>query len=349
MYAVMPKADYQDACDAVREKTGKPGVIKSGDMGAQIRSIDTREDLSAEMAAQDDLIAQIATALEGKSAGGGDSVENPIVIEPLTITENGTYTAPDGVNGYSPITVNVESSGGEDEWYITDARYLFYYGARLDIMDDILPKLKDVTVMSSMFNGCLNLTNVDVSKWDTSKVTSMQDMFNYCLNLTNVDVSKWDTSKVTSMNGMFCNCSKLTRLDVSGWDTSKVTNMGNMLYNCTALTELIGFSATCKAGMTIQFPYGSGSSSRCALKRLTFRTDLPEGVYSIRSAIRISYCDFDRAGMVEMFNTLPDVSGLGLIYSYTTITITGNPCVTDGSLTAEDEAIATSKGWTLVK
>lgn len=29
------------------------------------------------------------------------------VIEPLEVTENGTYAAPDGVDGYSPVTVNV--------------------------------------------------------------------------------------------------------------------------------------------------------------------------------------------------------------------------------------------------
>ena len=35
---------------------------------------------------------------------GGDI---PAVINPLSITENGTYTAPSGVDGYSPVTVNV--------------------------------------------------------------------------------------------------------------------------------------------------------------------------------------------------------------------------------------------------
>lgn len=34
------------------------------------------------------------------------------VILPLEITENGTYAAPDGADGYSPVTVNVASSGG---------------------------------------------------------------------------------------------------------------------------------------------------------------------------------------------------------------------------------------------
>lgn len=41
-------------------------------------------------------------------AGG---TANP-VIEPLSVTENGTYTAPDGVDGYSPITVDVPIPDG---------------------------------------------------------------------------------------------------------------------------------------------------------------------------------------------------------------------------------------------
>ena len=39
-------------------------------------------------------------------------VQNACVIEPLTVTENGKYEAPDGVDGYSPVTVDVAGSGG---------------------------------------------------------------------------------------------------------------------------------------------------------------------------------------------------------------------------------------------
>lgn len=42
------------------------------------------------------------------TSGGGSSP----VINPLSVTENGTYTVPSGVDGYSPVTVNVQSSGG---------------------------------------------------------------------------------------------------------------------------------------------------------------------------------------------------------------------------------------------
>lgn len=48
----------------------------------------------------------VAKALSG-SGGGGDPV-----IEALSVTENGTYTAPSGVDGYSPVTVNVSGGGG---------------------------------------------------------------------------------------------------------------------------------------------------------------------------------------------------------------------------------------------
>lgn len=37
------------------------------------------------------------------------------VVEPLEIKENGIYTAPEGIDGYSPITVNVPSSGGGED------------------------------------------------------------------------------------------------------------------------------------------------------------------------------------------------------------------------------------------
>lgn len=47
----------------------------------------------------------------GKAAGGGGSAP---VIQSLSATANGTYTAPSGVDGYSPVTVNV--SGGSINW-----------------------------------------------------------------------------------------------------------------------------------------------------------------------------------------------------------------------------------------
>lgn len=49
----------------------------------------------------------IAVAKRLAGGGGGSAV-----IESLSVTENGTYTAPSGVDGYSPVTVDVSGGGG---------------------------------------------------------------------------------------------------------------------------------------------------------------------------------------------------------------------------------------------
>lgn len=36
------------------------------------------------------------------------------VIQPLSVTENGTYRPSSGVDGFGPVTVNVEGGGGVD-------------------------------------------------------------------------------------------------------------------------------------------------------------------------------------------------------------------------------------------
>lgn len=50
-------------------------------------------------------------------AGEGGS----IIAEPLVVTENGVYTAPSG-KAYSPVTVNVPTSGGSDAFRYFDGR-----------------------------------------------------------------------------------------------------------------------------------------------------------------------------------------------------------------------------------
>ena len=91
--------------------------------------------------------------------------------------------------------------------------------------------------MSAMFVCCESLTNLDVSNFDTSKVTDMSGIFYGCSSLTNLDVSNFNTSSVTDMNDMFNGCVTLKTLDLSNFNTSKVTDMSGMFGYC-GLTSL---------------------------------------------------------------------------------------------------------------
>ena len=113
----------------------------------------------------------------------------------------------------------------------------------------------EVTTMRSMFNGCKNLTSLDLSHFNTANVTSMRCLFYNCSKLTSLDVSNFNTAKVTDMTGMFYNCEGLTSLDVSNFNTAKVTSMTYMFAYCSSLTslDLSGFDTKNVTDMSSMF------------------------------------------------------------------------------------------------
>ncbi|OTO20804.1 BspA family leucine-rich repeat surface protein, partial [Enterococcus sp. 3H8_DIV0648] len=92
--------------------------------------------------------------------------------------------------------------------------------------------------MGSMFSGCSQLEDLNLSSWNTSQVQYMGTMFSDCSELKKLNLSGWNTSKVYDMNAMFYSCSQLQKLDLSGWNTSKVENMGSMFSGCSQLEDL---------------------------------------------------------------------------------------------------------------
>ena len=56
-------------------------------------------------ASSDDLDGYSSVVVNVQGGGGG-------TIEPLSVTQNGTYTPPSGVDGYAPVVVNVSGGGG---------------------------------------------------------------------------------------------------------------------------------------------------------------------------------------------------------------------------------------------
>ncbi len=97
---------------------------------------------------------------------------------------------------------------------------------------------KSVKSMESMFRECSKLQKINFSSFDTHNVTNMKNMFCNCKNLVNLNLSSFDTKNVAIMNSMFYCCYKLQKLNLSSFDTKNVIDMGLMFCSCQELQEL---------------------------------------------------------------------------------------------------------------
>ena len=83
-----------------------------------------------------------------------------------------------------------------------------------------------------------NLTNIDMSGFNTEKVKDMTNMFTRLNKLTSLNLSNFNTSNVTDMYGMFCELDSITDLDLSTFDTRNVTDMAMMFYGLDSIISL---------------------------------------------------------------------------------------------------------------
>ena len=122
-------------------------------------------------------------------------------------------------------------------WYdlISSCDHMFYGCSDITEIDLSNFDTSNVENMQSMFHGCSLLTSLHFSNFVTSKVKIMQSMFNGCSLLNSLNLSNFNTSQVTRMNNMFSGCSSLTSLNLSNFDTSQVTWMHYMFDGCTKL------------------------------------------------------------------------------------------------------------------
>ena len=164
-----------------------------------------------------------------------------------TLTNNGKIDVPSWKNKYhdqikaigftgktyAPVNSSHLFAGSGYEWLGFNEKL-----SNLSYIDASKLDTSKVENMDYMFGGASGLTNLDIGKWDTSKVTTMGWMFKGASGLTNLDIGKWDTSEVTDMGWMFRGARALTNLDIGKWDTSKVTYMESMFEGARGLTNL---------------------------------------------------------------------------------------------------------------
>ena len=143
---------------------------------------------------------------------GGNKIER--------ITRSATTPRP-GVN-----TVNLEDETISDHeikaWYDSATKTVYYYteAEKIFLNDD----------SNAMFHNLVNLTSLDVSSFDTSKVRGMGNMFFGDEKLVSLDLSNFDTRNLMNMDKMFYGMSSLTDLNINSFNTSNVTNMNALFY-----------------------------------------------------------------------------------------------------------------------
>lgn len=206
----------------------------------------------------------------------------------------------------------------------TDSSRMFYSGhseqkikniSELDLSNF---NTSQVSKMNSMFYGMSILTTLNLSSFDTSKATDMSGMFFNMSNLTTLNLSNFNTSKVTGMESMFYGLSNLTTLNLSNFDTSKVVSMDYMFYgmrNTTAL-NLSSFDTSQVTNMNSMF---NGMSKLTTLNLSNFDTSKVTDMYymfaNMSTLTTLNLSNFNTSQVTEMgcmFADMPNLTTLDL-------------------------------------
>jgi len=115
---------------------------------------------------------------------------------------------------------------------------MFFNMRQLTTLDLSGFDVSKVKSFSHLFESCIKLTSINLSTFNTISAEDMSYMFASCNKLASLDLSKFNTSKVVTMAGMFKSSAALTSLDLSSFNTSNVEDMSYMFDTCTKLAEL---------------------------------------------------------------------------------------------------------------
>lgn len=248
------------------------------------------------------------------------------------------------------ILTNVDTSK------VTDMNQMFYGCYKLTSLDLSKFNTSNVTNMNQMFKYCQDLSSLDLSNFDTSKVTNMSEMFSTNMYMTSLDVSNFDVSNVTDMSNMFGSCEKLTSLDLSSFNTSKVTNMSKMFQYCRDLVTL-NLSNLDTSNVT-NMDYIFRECTRLTDLYINFNlksiTEVITGPFYYCLNLKNVVGKFEGTKFDLWLSHCPLTADSAMVFINGLATVTEKrtlalSATTYDSLTPEQIAIATAKGWTVTR
>lgn len=269
-------------------------------------------------------------------------------LEELTITQNGTYTPQEGVDGFSKVTAMFDTSS------LPKVKVMTFRISNDCIKEgrwegDTLIDLSNATSMNDMARGCKDLEYINMDNWNVNGIPMpFNSMFQECSNIKELDFSKWDKVYPTNMTYMFYGCGKLEEIkgldkfdtssctnfsnlfsmgivapviDITSWDFSSATTINMIMYK-TKITNIVGGKSI---NDVISDNIGTLNNSKIS--------------FSL-GASYVGYNALDRASLRSMINGVADLTG------QTTATMTIG-AANIAKLTEEDIAIATAKNWSI--
>jgi len=121
---------------------------------------------------------------------------------------------------------------------LTKIDYMFFDCKNLTDINLSNFNSQNITNMDSLFARCKSLKNINLSNFNTQNVADMRDMFNSCISLTSLNLSSFKTQNVTDIERMFSGCESLKEINLSNFHTQNVTKMSFLFNGCKSLTNI---------------------------------------------------------------------------------------------------------------
>lgn len=244
-----------------------------------------------------------------------------------------------------PINSKYKFGYNADE-ILTDASYMFANAT-----------FKSSSSMTTDYN--YNLTSVDISDVDFSMITKADGMFYKCKKLTEINgLNSLSSAKLTTASYMFSECNSLSSVDLSFLNTEKLIDISSIFSKCSNLISVkmplnkinstisgsgYGMFDSCGNLEEIQwinFNYKSNNYSYTdfiGCNKLSIVNGYFEG---INYNINLRNSPLTNASAMVFLN------GLSEVEETKTITFKGS---TFDTLSEEQIALATNKGWSVIR